>query len=209
MYSTLAELFPEPLDVRIHRPSLDVGRIPPHPFEKRVPGLDAARAARQIQKQPKFERGQENFFSLDFDPMRGNVDDEIAQRDHLRAFNLGGGNRSPKDRLYSQHELPRTERLGHVVVSAHLEANYAIDLVASGSQHDHRQAHRLGVPPEAPTYFEARNVRQHDIEHEQIRLAPLDLGQCSVAVVGDGDVVTGPAQVERDQFGKVRLVFYD
>jgi hypothetical protein len=37
----------------------------------------------------------------------------------------------------------------------------------------------------------------------------LDLGQCCVAIMGDGDVVTGAAQVERDQFGEVRLVFYD
>jgi len=104
--------------------------------------------------------------------------------------------RSP---LYSQHELPRTERLGHVVVSAHLEANHAIDLIASGSQHDH----------EAPTHFEARNIRQHHVEHHQVRLAPLDLGQGSVAVVGNGDVVTRAAQVERNQFGQVRLVLYD
>jgi hypothetical protein len=37
----------------------------------------------------------------------------------------------------------------------------------------------------------------------------LDLGQRGVAIMSDGDVVTGTTQVERDQFGQVCLVLYD
>ena len=65
------------------------------------------------------------------------------------------------------------------------------------------------LSPQAPAHLEARDVRQHDVEHEQVGLAPLDLGQRSVAIMSDGDVVTGDAQVERNQFGQVCLVFYD
>ena len=75
----------------VDRPSLDVGSIPPNPFEKRIPRLHATCTAGQIEEQAELERGQENLFALNLDPMRGNVDDEIAQRDHLRAFDLGRG----------------------------------------------------------------------------------------------------------------------
>jgi hypothetical protein len=67
----------------------------------------------------------------------------------------------------------------------------------------------LGFSPQAPTYFETRDVGQHDVEHEQIRLAPLDLGQSGAAIMGNRDFVTGATKVERDQLGQVCLVLYD
>ncbi len=45
-----AELFTKPLHVCVDRSSLDVGRIPPHPFEKRIPRLHSPRAAGQIEE---------------------------------------------------------------------------------------------------------------------------------------------------------------
>jgi len=147
------------------------------------------------------EGGQKDLFALHLDPMRGNVDDELAQSDHLRALHLRGGNRPAEDCLDSQHELPRTERLGHVVVGPHLEADHTIDLVGSSREHDHWQTDGLRFPPQAPADFEARDVGQHDVEHEQVRLATLDLRKGSAAIVGDRDVMACATKVESNQLG--------
>jgi hypothetical protein len=131
--------------------------------------------------------------------MRGNVDDEIAQSDHLRAFHLGRGNRSPQDRVHSQYQLSWAERLLHIVVGANLEPDHAIDLIGSGREHDDGKTNCLGASPQASAHFEARDVRQHDVQYEQVGLAPLDLGQCGVAIMGNRDVMTNSAKIEGDQ----------
>jgi len=67
----------------------------------------------------------------------------------------------------------------------------------------------LRFAPEAPAHFETRDVGQHDVEHEQVRLTPLDLGQGGVAIMRNLDVMARAAKVERDQLGQVYFVLYD
>jgi hypothetical protein len=67
----------------------------------------------------------------------------------------------------------------------------------------------LSVSPQATAYFETRDIRQHDVEYEQVRLAPLDLGQGSAAIMRDRDLVAGATKVESHQLGQVGLVFYN
>jgi hypothetical protein len=49
---------------------------------------------------------------------------------------------------------------------------------------------------------------RYDVQQEQIRLAPLNLGQRCMAIMGDGDVVAGAAEIEGHQLGQVGLVLY-
>jgi hypothetical protein len=141
--------------------------------------------------------------------MRGDVDAQVAQGDQLGTFDPGRGSGPPKNRLDSQYELSRAEGLGHVVVGSHFETNDAIDFVGSRREHDHGQTNGLRVPPKSSTDLDAGEVGQHDVEHQQVRLTPLDLGESGVTIMGDRDFVAGGPQVERNQICQINLVLDD
>ncbi len=82
----------------------------------------------------------------------------------------------------ARDQLARIERLGQVVVGAHLEADDAIDVLALGGQHDDR--HRLARAAQAPADREAVFAGQHEVEHEQVRRVALQL-LVEVARVGE------------------------
>ncbi len=76
-------------------------------------------------------------------------------------------------RVDARDELARIERLGQVVVGAHLEADDAIDVLALGRQHDDR--HRLAGAAQAPAHGETVFAGQHEVEHDQVRRVALQL----------------------------------
>ncbi len=65
------------------------------------------------------------------------------------------------------------ERLGEVVVGAHLEADDAIDVVALGGEHDDRDV--VARRAQAPADREAVLAREHEIEHDEVVAHALQL----------------------------------
>ena len=73
----------------------------------------------------------------------------------------------------ARDQLARIERLGEVIVGAHLQADDAIDVLALGGEHDDR--HRLAGAAQAAAYRQAVLAGQHQVEHEQVRRIALQL----------------------------------
>ena len=121
---------------------------------------------------------------------------------------LAGRAGPAQDGLHPQGELPRAERLGHVVVGAALKPQHPVALLAERGQHDHRQR-RPGVPPlaQAPADLQAADSRQHQVEHHQIgppRRGDLQGGLPVHRVPG---LQPGVAQVVHDDLRHGQVIF--
>ncbi len=83
--------------------------------------------------------------------------------------------------LDTRHQLARLERLGHVVVRAHLQAQDAVDRLAPRGQHDHGQR-RCGaqIAAEAQAVF----MGQVQIKDDQIDRVAIDHPPHRAATVG-------------------------
>ena len=72
---------------------------------------------------------------------------------------------APEHRAHPGDELPRGERLGHVVVRAELQADDLVDLAVLGGQHDHRD---VGALAQRPADLAAGQAGQHEVEQDQV-----------------------------------------
>ena len=113
------------------------------------------------------------------------------------------GRGAPENRLHAHRELAGRERLRDVVVCAELEPHDPVGLVAAGGEHDHRQVAARADPA---AEREAVGARQHHVEDDELRLAPLDQLARRVAVAGDERLEPVPAQIPDDDVADDRLV---
>src|SRR5207245_10719779 len=80
---------------------------------------------------------------------------------------LRNRSRPPQYHFYSSRKFPRAERLGDVIVRAHLETDQLVDLISAGRKHDDR---RSGKRADAPADLHSVQTRQHQVQHVEIRL---------------------------------------
>ena len=71
----------------------------------------------------------------------GEVDLAVAEAVHRLVVGRGAA----EQRADARAQLARAERLGHVVVGAHVEAHHLFGLLRLGGQHQHRRPD-LGAP---------------------------------------------------------------
>ena len=71
-------------------------------------------------------------------------------------------------RLHAQEQLAHAERLHQIVIGSHLEPHHAVDLLAPRSHHYDDRLMRLTAGANPPTYFQARNVWQHEVQQDDI-----------------------------------------
>src|SRR3989442_1303660 len=97
------------------------------------------------------------------------VDLQLAGAHELRLVGFRSG--APQQRLGAGDELLGMERLGQVVVSAHLEADDLVRHLVASSQHDDRHLAQLA---NLLADGQAVGSGQHDVEDHKVRL---DLGE--------------------------------
>ena len=68
----------------------------------------------------------------------------------------------------------RTEGFDHVIIGADFQPHHAVDFLAAGRKEDHRH---LGKAPQSLASLEAADIRQADIENQQISGITLLLNQ--------------------------------
>ena len=113
----------------------------------------------------------------------------------------------PQQRLHAGDELADAERLGDVVVGAELEAADDLLLLALGGEHDDRQ---LELPlADLPADFVAVELRQHDVEQQQVGRFAERRGESGVAVRGRADVVALRAKIVGQPAEQGGVVFDD
>src|SRR5947209_6364334 len=101
--------------------------------------------------------GTENLIALQ-------VDLNIAERVAIHL--LGQSLRSAQNGFDASEEFANGKRFGDVVVSAQLEPNDFIHLLAAGGEHDNGNRRALGL--ELLAYVETAHARHHHIENYQI-----------------------------------------
>ena len=75
-----------------------------------------------------------------------------------------------QDDLDACQQFARAERLGQVVVGAHLQSDDAVGLLAARGEHDDRD---VGVGAQVAAQREAVVAGQHQVEHHQVECAPV------------------------------------
>src|SRR6185295_5177138 len=81
-------------------------------------------------------------------------------------------------------EFAHAEWLCNIVIRADLEPNHAIGLFAASRQHEYWNSRILVVLPHLTTDFQSIHSRQHEVEHQQVRLVTANLCQ-NETPVGD------------------------
>ena len=79
------------------------------------------------------------------------------------------------------------ERLGDVVVGAHLEAGDLVDLVPLGGQHDDRH---LAAGAKPPAHLDPIQLREHDVEDDQIETLFAETIQGFLPIHGPHHLIT-------------------
>ena len=77
-----------------------------------------------------------------------------------------------EDRLHARDELTGVERLGQIVVGAHLEPDDLVDVVVAGGEHEDRDVGRL---PDPAAHVDPVDIGEHEVEHDQRRSLGRDL----------------------------------
>ena len=101
----------------------------------------------------------------------GRVEHPVAKADLALVLGAQVGRqaaRAAQDDLDARQQFARAERLGQVVVGAHLQADDAIGFLAARGQHDDRD---VGVGAQRAAQREAVVAGQHEVEHDQVECA--------------------------------------
>ena len=129
-------------------------------------------------------RGQADPSLAALDASARQVDDQILVADDPAAGRVGEVPvRSPQQRLDPAHQLAQTERLGQVVVGAHLESDDLVDLVITRRQD--QDGHLRPGRTHASQDLEAVYPGQPDIEDHEI--GGLARGDLEALFAGPGD----------------------
>ncbi len=127
-----------------------------------------------------FGKGQADLLAVDLRHAARQVQRQVAQL-HLRAGLRRVG--SPQHGAQPCGEFARVAGLGQVVVGAQFQTEDAVQRLAAGGQHQHRQVGMVAA--QLLEQFQAATVRQHHVEHHGIRCL---LGE---GATGLGAVVAG------------------
>src|ERR671916_377620 len=152
-------LLAEVADVDVHR-AFVAELVAPHPAQQRAAREHPAGTGGQGDQQLEFGIGEVDLFTVGRHPAAGKVDPEPVVGQLVGA--LAGRYRRPAhDRPDARHQLPHSERLGHVIVSPELESDDPVYLVVAGREHDDGHV-ALGADP--PYYLRAVELGEHDVE---------------------------------------------
>src|ERR1035437_7893254 len=111
--------------------------------------------------------GEMHTRAIDLDRLGVEVDDEIAGLDDGLGVALGAAH----DGVDACHQLVLVEWLGHVVIGAEAET---FDLVLDAGEAGEDQNRRLHLgDAQAPQHFEARHIRQVQIEQDDVVIVQL------------------------------------
>src|SRR5690606_14300298 len=87
-----------------------------------------------------------------------------------RGFIADRGLLPTQHRRNPERQLTHTERFDDVVVGADLEANYPVDLLTARCQHHDGDMLRAVLSLDLAANVEPSDVRQHDVEQDQLGL---------------------------------------
>ncbi len=109
-----------------------------------------------------------------------------------------------EDRLDPRRHFPRAEGLDHIIVGTDFQAHHPVDLAVPGTEEHHRH---LAEAPQLLAGFEAADIRQADVEDDQVRRARLLMLQGRTAQAQPGGSEAFALQGKDQGVGNRRFVF--
>src|SRR3990172_212494 len=161
-----------------------------------VVGEYAARVAGEMEQQRILRGRQADEPTADGDLAARVVHSQLAGLEHL-------ADRGELVLVASEHgtdpgqQLQVAERLGNVVVGAHLQASHLVHLAVAGADHD--DGH-VGDAAHFLADLEAVDAREDDIEKQQVRGVQLQQPEGLFARLGGGNIGLRPAQAEAEVY---------
>src|SRR3984957_11823439 len=202
------ELGPQPPDV--DPDVLGLGLVPPapDPAQQMGPRQQLAPVQRELPQQRELGRREVHLLAPQPHHLARQVDLDLADLDHRRrGLDRPLGRPGPAERGQDAREqLLDAERLGHVVVGAHVERGHLVPLAAPGRHHDDRDR---GMLADLPAELEPVDLGQHQVEQHHVRLLGLQHRQRLGAVGRHQRVEPAHGQVRPDQVDDVRVVLDD
>jgi len=145
------------------------------PFAHLFLAHDLAWRFQQALQDFKFRAGQMQWGTVHTRAMRARVERNATELPMSRVIvvRLGAPQYSPDSGL----KFAWVERLRQIVVSTELQADNAIDVIATRRQHDHRH---LALDADPLEHIQSTHARQHDVENQQVENT---LGECFDAIL--------------------------
>ena len=193
------------LDVRVHR-AVYAGRVhSPYGAEQVVAGSDAATVLQQIGQQAKLAARQIQHLALEADALAGQVDLKRALAQALCRRHRLSHARSPEQAAHTRQQFARAKRFSHIVVSAQLKPEHAVNFLAMGTEHQYRQV-------ACRTYFAAQvkaaAVRQAHVQNQQVGRTQRQLAARIAQQQAVGDLKSITLKRLGDGPGDGRVIFH-
>src|SRR5207245_11290571 len=101
----------------------------------------------QEEHEIEFQRRQRDWAAFILNRPRAPADPQMIEAQRVAV--LRNRSRPPQYHFYSGRKFPRAERLGDVIVRAHLETDQLVDLISAGRKHDDRRSGKRADAPAA------------------------------------------------------------
>src|SRR5579885_1160534 len=203
------DMLAQPPHVNIDRSRFDERVSPPDHIEQLFARIDAHRVLDEEFQQFEFAQRQVLLSAVDEDLVGAEVDLEAAALVNAGRFGFARRVGASEERLDARDDLARAERLNHVVVRAHLEAEDLVHLGSLGGNDKDREVGRVATRPHLAADFEARRAGKHQVEQKDIGDAAADLFERLCAVGGLLDEESFAFEVVAQQFADVSFVLDD
>ena len=110
------------------------------------------------------------------------------------------------DRLDPALDLQRVKGLGHVIVRPVIQAQDLVHVISARREHDDRHFREFA---DLLQDLEAGQLREHDIEQDDIKLLLADLGHRLLAVIGAVDFISLLHEAESEPLDDHSLIIHD
>src|SRR6266849_1270466 len=201
------DFFAQAADVHVHAARSDETIGAPDGIEKLVARENTVRPRSQEVEQPEFKRAERNGLPGMTDAIGRRIDGQLA--DLNGAGRVGRRLRAAEQRFDARQQFARAERLGDVIVGAHLQAHDAVGFFAARGEHEDGETIERIIPADFPANVEAGKPRKHEVEKQEIRRRFLEGAQAAAAVEGGVDLKTFIRKVVANQFDDIAVVFDD
>ena len=189
----------------VHRARINQVVVLPDIAQQLLARLHPAAALRQHGQELEFCGRQLDLLSAPAHQMARQVNDEIPEVQGPGLFRAGLS--ALKNLFDAQHQFPRTERFGQIIVRPQLQPQHAVNLRCFCRKHEDGDARRGGIAAQHFANFQSIHLRQHQIEHDQARQELPRLLERRCAIRGRDYFKSGLLQIELDQLDRFGFIF--
>jgi hypothetical protein len=168
-----------------------------------LPAQDLSGMAHEVLEERKLPAGEVDEPIPAPHPARAEIHLQAADLDPRRPRLVG----APREGADARQKLLQVERLGEIVVGSGVQGVYlALELVAGGQ---HQDRHLRAPQPDALEGAVAIELRQHDVEQDQIYRFIVGQPHALLTVVGGDSLVAERREPALEEPHDSRVVLYD